>query len=95
MYVQIVRFKLKPDTPREEFLDLTSEMAILLKKMEGFVAYELYEGSESWSDRIMWESEKHAQEGQRTFLSTAIAKQIIALVENDYSSFFGKVVASE
>jgi len=94
MHVQIVKFKLKPSSSREQFLVLTSQMIAVLKEMEGFMAYELYEGSECWSDRIVWKSEKHAKDGLNAFLSTAIAKQIIPLVESDHSSFFGEVVAS-
>ena len=94
MYAQIVKFKLKPDTPRDKFLQLTTQMIAWLKEREGFVAYELYEGSECWSDRIAWENKQHAQEGLNAFLSTAIAKQMIPLVESDYSSFFGEEVAS-
>jgi|GEM_PF-3379847 len=94
MYVQIVKFKLKPDTSRDEFLSLTTRMIVLLKQMEGFVAYELYEGAEYWSDRIAWESGKHAQDGLNMFLTTAIAKQMIPLVESGYISFFGEAVAS-
>ena len=58
------------------------------------MAYELYEGSECWTDRIAWKSEEHAKDGLNAFLSTTIAKQIIPLVESGHSSFFGKVVAS-
>jgi quinol monooxygenase YgiN len=94
MYVQIVKFKLKPSSSRQKFLELTNEMIRILEEMDGFVAYELYEGSSCWSDRIVWESEKYAKEGLNIFLSADIAKQIIQLVDSDYSSFFGKVVAS-
>lgn len=94
MVVQIVKFKLKPDTSREAFLDLTGQMLTWLKGEDGFVAYELYEGAEYWSDRIAWESEKQAQKGQADFLETPIAKQLIPLVEDNYSSFFGEVVVS-
>ena len=94
MHVQIVKFKLKPATSREKFLELTVRMVAWLKEMEGFVAYELYEGAEFWSDRIAWESATHAQDGLNAFLTTEIAKQMIPLVESDYSSFFGEAVAS-
>jgi quinol monooxygenase YgiN len=94
MYVQIVKFRLKQGASREKFLELTIHMITILKEMEGFVAYELYEGSRCWSDRIAWKSEKHAQDGRKAFLSTAIAKQIIPLVESDCSSFFGSAVAT-
>lgn len=94
MYVQIVKFKLKPDSSREAFLELTEQMIAWLKSREGFIAYELYEGSEFWSDRIAWENEKFAQDGLSEFLTTPFAKQIISLVENDYISFFGDAIAS-
>jgi quinol monooxygenase YgiN len=94
VHVQIVKFKLRPDASQEAFLALTKQMIAWLKDREGFVAYELYKGSESWLDRIAWESETHAQAGLNEFLATAIAKQMISLVESDYSSFFGEAIAS-
>lgn len=94
MFVQIVRFKLKPRTSREAFLNLTEQMISWLRGREGFIAYELYEGSEFWSDRIAWENQDFAQEGLNGFLSTAIAKRMLPLVEDGYSSFFGQAVSS-
>lgn len=94
MHVQIVKFTLKPGTSREAFLDLTEQMIAWLKGKDGFVAYELYEGSKCWFDRIAWESEKHTHDGLNAFQETAIAKQMIPLVESDYSSLFGEAVAS-
>ena len=92
MHVQIVKFKLKPDTSRETFIELTEQMLAWLNSADGFVTYELYEGSEYWCDRIAWKSDKHAQEGLKAFRRTATAKQMIPLVESDYSSFFGEAV---
>lgn len=94
MHVQIVKFKLKPATSREKFLDLTSQMVAGLQGVEGFVSYELYEGSEHWSDRIAWKTERHAHNGLHAFLSTPIAEQMLALVESDFDSFFGEVIVS-
>ena len=92
MFVQIVKFKLKPDTSRELFLDLTEQMVAWLKSKDGFIAYELYEGSELWSDRISWDDQSSAQNGLKEFLKTAIAKDLVHLVEDGSSSFFGQVV---
>ena len=92
MFVQIVKFKLKPDTSRESFLELTEQMVAWLKNKDGFIAYELYEGSEFWSDRIAWNDQSFAQDGLKDFLSTAIAEKLVHLVEDSYSSFFGQVV---
>lgn len=94
MHVQIVHFKLKPGTSRQEFLELTTQMIALLKRMPGFVAYELYEGHESWFDRIAWESANYAHDGLNAFLATEIAKQMIPMVESGYNSFFGEAVVS-
>ncbi|QKE40350.1 MAG: hypothetical protein HO274_02645 [Ferrovum myxofaciens] len=70
-------------------------MIAWLKNKSGFIAYELYEGSEFWSDRIAWENQEFAQIGLKDFLTTAIAKEMIHLVEDGYSSFFGQKVASD
>ena len=94
MFVQIVKFKLRPDASHESFLDLTQQMIAWLKNKTGFIAYELYEGSEFWSDRIIWEDQGAAQDGLKDFLTTAVAKKLIQLVEYGYSSFFGQAVAS-
>jgi quinol monooxygenase YgiN len=94
MHVQIVKFRLRPDASREAFLEITEQMVGWLKHREGFIAYELYEGSEYWSDRIAWKNEEFARDGQKSFLATPIAQQMIPLVDNDYSSFFGKAVVS-
>ena len=94
MFVQIVKFKLQPDTSRESFLALTEEMISWLETKLGFVAYELYEGTEFWSDRIAWENQEFAQDGLKDFLTTSIAKNMIHFVQKDYSSFFGRAVVS-
>ena len=69
-------------------------MIAWLKNKDGFIAYELYKGSEYWSDRIAWENDKLAQDGLNDFLATQIAEQMIPLVDNGYSNFFGEAVAS-
>lgn len=94
MHVQIVKFKLNPDICRETFLGLTRQMIAWLKNKDGFIAYELYEGAECWSDKIAWKNEKLAQDGLNDFLAIQIAVQMIPLVENGYSSFFRETVAS-
>ena len=94
MFVQIVKFKLKPDTSRDVFLDLTQQMIAWLKGRTGFIAYELYESSDGWFDRIVWEDQQSAQDGLKDFLTAAIAQELICLVENDYNSFFGQAIVS-
>lgn len=94
MFVQIVHFKLKADTSREEFLELTEQLIVWLKSKTGFVAYELYEGTEFWSDRIAWKDEALAQDGMKDFMTTDLAKILIHSVQDGYSSFWGESVTS-
>lgn len=92
MHIQLVTFRLKPDTSRETFLELTSHMLDWLRQQPGFVAYELYEGADGWCDRISWNCEKDAREALNTFISTPLACQMIPLVQDGYTSFFGEAV---
>jgi quinol monooxygenase YgiN len=94
MHAQIVTFRLKPGCSRETFLALTEQMATWLKDQAGFVAYELYEGVECWTDRIVWASEASAREGLDRFRATAMAPKLMQCVENDFSSFFGNAVVT-
>jgi hypothetical protein len=94
MYVQIVAFKLLSHASHEVFLELTKQMISWLRSRNGFAAYELYQGENGWFDRIAWKTEEDARNGQRDFLKTAIAEQMLVLVENNYVSFFGETVAT-
>ena len=94
MYAQIVKFKLKADSSRELFIELAGEMVSWFRGRRGFVAYELYEGDEFWTDRIVWEDKIYAEEGLEAFLSTAMAKRLLGMIEGDFSSFFGQVVVA-
>jgi hypothetical protein len=90
MFVQIAIFKLKAGVSRKVFVALTEQMVSWLMSREGFVAYELYEGVASWSDRIVWSNKRYAEEGLKAFVLTEIAKEIMDLVENDFNSFMGQ-----
>ena len=56
-----------------------------------FISYELYEGTEFWSDHITWEDEIFAQVGLKDFLNISIAKNLLFLVQNGYSSSSGQL----
>ena len=89
MFAQIVQFQLKDNCSRETFLTLAEEMVGWLRQQPGFVAYELYEGTESWTDRIAWDSKASAESGLNAFLATDVARKMLPLVESGYSSFLG------
>jgi quinol monooxygenase YgiN len=90
MYVQLVQFKLLPDTQRDVFLALTEQLIRWLKTRPGFIAYELYENQECWSDRIAWTNEAYAREGLSAFISSPVASQLLPLIAKDYHHFFGQ-----
>jgi quinol monooxygenase YgiN len=94
MFVQIVKLKLKPDSSRELFIQLTEQMVAYLKSRDGFVAYELYEGVECWSDRIVWLEKSYAEKGLKEFSTTELARQVMSFVEEDFISFFGRAVVT-
>lgn len=94
MFVQIVHFKLKPEASAQQFLAYTSEMVDWLRQQEGFLGYELCEGTDSWSDRLVWENKKFAESGSRRFLDTKLAQDLTALVKDGYTAFFGSPVMS-
>ena len=75
MYAQIVKFNLKPESSRELFLKFTEEMIEWLKEQVGFVAYEIYEGPDSWTDRIVWNTELQAKDGLHKFLAISICRK--------------------
>ncbi len=92
MFVQIVTSKLKEHTSRDHFLRLTAQMYSWLREQPGFVGYELYEGADAWTDRLVWDNQECATKGEQNFLATDIAKQFLELVEPDYQSFFGQAI---
>jgi quinol monooxygenase YgiN len=94
MFVQIVKFRLKSDTSRETFMQLTEKMVAWLKQRNGFVAYELYEGTEYWSDRIVWLDKEHAETGLKDLLNTDLISQIMLHVQDDFDSFMGQQIVA-
>lgn len=94
MYAQIVTFRLNPDYTREQFLQITEQMVSWLKQQKGFIAYELYEGNDSWADRIVWDTESNSRNGVERFRQTDIVEQLLPFVKDDYSSFFGQPIVT-
>ena len=95
MFVQTVKFRLKPEASRATFLLLTEKMITWLKLRDGFIAYELYEGTEYWSDRLLWRNKENAETGLKDFYQTDMASQLLLLVQDDFDSFTGlQIVAA-
>jgi quinol monooxygenase YgiN len=92
MIAQIVVFKLKAPELREQFLEATSEMAAWLYQQPGFVSYELIEGEQSWSDRLVWQTREDEARGRNAFFNTGIAARILQCVDHDFRSATGEII---
>lgn len=90
--VHIVISRLRPGAGREEFLDVTRRMVNWLRLQPGFVGYELYEGEETWADRLEWESTVCAEQGRQAFLATDIYAEMIQFVSDDHRGIIGRSV---
>lgn len=87
--VQIVISKLKPAASRERFIELTKEMKQWFLTQDGFIAYEVYENKHNWADKIVYENNDAADRINHLFMKTKIAKEMLELVEPDFSGFIG------
>jgi hypothetical protein len=90
--VHIVILRLRPGVSRDGFLDVTRRMLNWLRLQPGFVGYELYEGEETWADRLEWESTGHAEQGRQAFLATDIYAEMARFVADDHRGIIGRSV---
>ena len=92
MFVQIVQFVLKPEASVERFRALSHDMVAWLQAQEGFVGYELYEGRNTWADRLVWRDRECAEQGLKRFLETPLAGNITSQVAEGFTAFMGRAV---
>lgn len=91
MIAQVVIFTLKTPELRQEFLALTERMAAWLYQQPGFVSYDLIEGDNTWSDRLVWQSQEDEQRGRTAFLHTPLAASMLECIAADFRSITGVV----
>ena len=87
--VQIVISKLITESKRERFVELTSQMKNWFLAQGGFISYEAYENGLNLADKIVYKDNESAERINKLFMETDIAKEMLTLVEPDYSSFMG------
>jgi len=92
MIAQVVIFTLKTPELRKEFLELTEQMVAWLYQQPGFVSYDLIEGDNAWSDRLVWQSLEDEKRGREAFLDTATARKMLECVDVDFRSVTGEAV---
>lgn len=88
-----VRFSLKAKANRDEFLSLTKTMKSWLHTQPGFIRYELIELEGGWMDTLLWQSEAAAEAGNAKFAELKMAIAFTHLVDQNYRSWMGKLVA--
>ncbi|MGZ5780845.1 MAG: hypothetical protein ACXWIN_07815 [Burkholderiaceae bacterium] len=93
MIAQIVIFKLKAPKLRGAFLEATKEMLAWLHRQPGFISYELVEGENVWSGRLVLETCDDEARGRDAFFSTNIACKILQCVDSDFRSVTSEVTA--
>ncbi|SMC29970.1 hypothetical protein SAMN02745857_04314 [Andreprevotia lacus DSM 23236] len=91
MYVQWVRFRLKPGSDRAHFMALIAEMLRWLQAQPGFAGYTFFDGERECADLLRWQTRADCMAAERAFMQTALSAQLIALVEPEVEVFFGAV----
>lgn len=88
-FMVAVASRLRDQSDRARFLELSRRTEDWLKARPGFLRYELYELPEGWMDMMLWENAAQADAAGRDFRNTDIAKGFFEIINPDYSSYRG------
>ena len=91
--VQIVISKLIDNQQRDRFVELTKQMKNWFLSQDGFVSYEAYENQANMADKIVYKNTESATRINQLFMQTDIAKEMLTLVDSDYTGFMGATIA--
>jgi hypothetical protein len=83
--IEIVRFKLKPDTTREAFLAKNKEVEQnVIMKMPGIISRETGEGQDGeWVVVLHWQRPEDAQNSMDKFVANPDTKHFTSLLNMD------------
>ena len=87
--IQIIISKLIASSKRDRFVELTEQMKNWFLTQDGFVSYEAYENDLNLADKIVYKNNESAKRTNKLFMETEIAKEMLTLVEPNYSGFMG------
>lgn len=87
--IQIIISKLIASSKRDPFVELTKQMKNWFLTQDGFVSYEAYENDLNLADKIVYKNNESAKRTNKLFMETEIAKEMLTLVEPNYSGFMG------
>ena len=79
--VKTYKFKLAPNTPREDFVALNAQMDQLLLKTQGFVYRSLAETADNeWLDIVYWSSQDIANKAE-AIMGEEIMKALMSAID--------------
>lgn len=78
---EIVLYRLKPDTDRDRFLDISAQATDWLRQCAGYLGRELLEDEGQWVDLVRWASRDDALAAGEAFVQTPIASEFMASVD--------------
>lgn len=87
--IQIIISKLIASSKRDRFVELTEQMKNWFLTQDGFVSYEAYENDLNLADKIVYKNNESAKRTNKLFMETEIAKEMLTLIEPNYSGFMG------
>lgn len=90
--IQIIISKLIASSKKERFIALTKQMKNWLSTQDGFISYEAYENNLNLADKIVYKNYESAKRINSLFMETEIAKEMLTLVEADYSGLMGTTI---
>ncbi len=88
-----VTFRLRAAADAERFVALSRSLRAWLHTRDGFVRYELFASSGDWMDTMIWRDRAAAEQGNKAFLKTPLATEMVGLVETGYRSLIAERIA--
>lgn len=88
-----ITFRLKPEIDISRFIALSRELCGWLERRDGFIRYELFGSDGEWMDTMIWRDRRAAEAGNKDFLATPLAADMMGMVEPNYRTLMAERVA--
>jgi antibiotic biosynthesis monooxygenase (ABM) superfamily enzyme len=80
--LEMVQYRLKPDTERARFLEVSELATRWLRAHPGYLGRQLFEDESGlWIDQVRWDALDHALAAAAAFMETPDAAAFMAVVE--------------
>jgi heme-degrading monooxygenase HmoA len=82
MILELVRFKIKPDLAKQEFLSAAEQASEFLRRQHGFVKRRIYHvQANEWLDAVTWENLQAAQSAAANFQQDARCQEFMRCID--------------